>query len=127
MYANYACYAFFGYAKSAYIFAVVKTSKAVRLRVLGARLWRARLNAGLSQEEVAQRLDRTQSTVSRLEHGHREIKAHEVFDLARVLGTPAEALIGPFSAEESDLARALSENIMLDHPSLPRHNDHRPR
>jgi transcriptional regulator with XRE-family HTH domain len=95
-------------------------SRTVQLRILGARLWRARLRAGIPQEIAAATLERHQSTISRLEQGGRHVRAQEVFALAEVYGVTAEDLIGPFSAEEKQLEQELRRDINFDHPMLPR-------
>jgi transcriptional regulator with XRE-family HTH domain len=57
------------------------------------RLRAARLAAGLTQAQVAQRLGKPQSWVSKSESGERRVDAVEFADLARVYGQPMEAFI----------------------------------
>ncbi|MDE2491025.1 MAG: helix-turn-helix transcriptional regulator [Elusimicrobia bacterium] len=55
-------------------------------RTLLSRLRKARLEAGLTQEEVAQRLRQPQSFISKVESGERRLDAVELKALARVYG-----------------------------------------
>jgi transcriptional regulator with XRE-family HTH domain len=102
------------------IYLVRVLSRTIQLRILGARLWRARLRAGVHQEAAAAALERHQSTISRLEQGGRQVRAQEVFALAALYGVKAEELIGPFTPEEEFLEQELRKDINFDHPMLPR-------
>jgi transcriptional regulator with XRE-family HTH domain len=90
-----------------------------RLRILGARLWRARREAGLTQEEVATALGRDQAAVSRLEHGARALRLHELQQLAELYGVAPESLWGRPSEEEQEIERTLAADPGLEHPLLP--------
>jgi len=48
------------------------------------RLKTARLDAGLKQEDVASKLKKPQSYVSKIERGERRVDAAELKDLARI-------------------------------------------
>lgn len=48
------------------------------------RLKTARLNAGLKQEDVASRLKKPQSYVSKIERGERRVDAAELKELAKI-------------------------------------------
>jgi len=61
---------------------------------LRARLRRARLAAGLTQTQVAARLGRPQSFVSKCESGERHIKVAELETFAHLYGTTPERLYG---------------------------------
>lgn len=52
-----------------------------------ARLKQARIDAGLTQVEVAKRLRRPQSYVSKSESGERRVDAVELCEFAKVYGT----------------------------------------
>ena len=57
------------------------------------RLIRARKTAGLTQAEVAARLSRPQSYVSKYERGERRLDVVELFEIAEAIGfDPAEFL-----------------------------------
>ena len=53
----------------------------------------ARLDAGLTQVEVATRLKVPQSYIAKVEQGERKISFIEVLDLCKALGTDAKDLI----------------------------------
>lgn len=53
----------------------------------------ARLEAGLTQVEVATRLKVPQSYIAKVEQGERKISFIEVLDLCKALGTDAKDLI----------------------------------
>jgi transcriptional regulator with XRE-family HTH domain len=62
----------------------------VRLREL---LIQARLNSGLTQAELAQRLSHPQSYVSKYERGERRLDVVELLDVAHILNINVAALI----------------------------------
>jgi transcriptional regulator with XRE-family HTH domain len=95
-------------------------SRTIQLRILGARLWRARQRAAVPQEDAAAALGRHQTAISRLEHGGRHVRAQEVFILAALYGTRPDELMAPFTDEENRVAEELQRDINFDHPSLPR-------
>lgn len=64
-----------------------------RYRALIERLVAARKAAGLSQDAVADRINRHQQFVSRYESGERRLDAVEYIDIARALGCNAAALL----------------------------------
>lgn len=57
-------------------------------RSLARMLQQVRLAAGVSQAEIARRLQRPQSYVSRCESGTRRIDVFELQEFARVYGKP---------------------------------------
>ena len=57
---------------------------------IAARLRRAREAAGLSQGQVARKLDMHRPTVSEIEAGRRRMGAHEVANFADLYGVSAE-------------------------------------
>jgi len=58
--------------------------------ILQEQLGRIRKKAGLSQKELANKLGKPQSFVSKSEKGQRELKAIELFWLCQTCGTTAE-------------------------------------
>ena len=63
-----------------------------RNKITGARLRKLRIEAGLTQLEVATRLGKTQSFVSKVENAERELSLVESFLYAEALGTTHTAL-----------------------------------
>ena len=61
-----------------------------------------RIAAGLTQEEVAQRLRRPQSFVSKYELGERRLDVVELLEVCAALGTDARKLIGELLKASSD-------------------------
>jgi transcriptional regulator with XRE-family HTH domain len=57
------------------------------------RLRQARLDAGLTQAEVAEALGTTQGHVSKCEPGERRVDAVEPSDFAQVYGAPIDSLL----------------------------------
>jgi transcriptional regulator with XRE-family HTH domain len=64
------------------------------MEVLTAR----RLAADLSQEEVARRLKRPQSFVSKYESGERRLDVIELIEVCEVLGADIRVLVGELQA-----------------------------
>lgn len=56
----------------------------MRSILLAKRLREARKACGLTQQQVARRLDWPQSTVSKIERAEKEVRATELFDLAMI-------------------------------------------
>ena len=59
----------------------------------GALLASMRRERNLTQVELAQRLGKPQSFVSKTEHGERALRLYEVFDYARALEVSSEELV----------------------------------
>jgi len=69
--------------------AIVRDRKALLRKLLKE----ARLEAGLTQVEVAAKLRVPQSYIAKVEQGERKISFIEVLDLCKALGTDAKDLI----------------------------------
>ena len=72
---------------------VKKASFSAEYKLLCKLLRDARVNAGLSQEEVAKRLNRPQSYVSKYESGERRLDVIEFMRVATVLKVAPEDLL----------------------------------
>lgn len=66
-------------------------------------LVKARQESGLTQVEVAERLGKPQSFVSKIERGERRLDFPEFIRLADALGIDAETFIGSYREEIADL------------------------
>jgi len=64
-----------------------------RYKLLRRRLFEQRKRAGATQEELAQRLGKPQSFISKYESGERRLDAIELLDVARALKVPLAALL----------------------------------
>jgi transcriptional regulator with XRE-family HTH domain len=72
---------------------MAKYLRTARHRGLLAVLTKARMKAGFTQRELAQRLDRAHSFVGKIESGERQLNVLEFCDYASALGTdPADLL-----------------------------------
>lgn len=72
-----------------------------------------RVKAGLTQEELAERLDTTAVTIGRYETGERDLKITKLLQIADALDCPPSALItngDGLTAEERDLISFLRAN-----------------
>lgn len=69
-------------------------------RAYGRRLRAARMKAGLSQREVAERIGGTQPFISRAEAGEMMLRAIDYPPVAELLGVDVLELIGPLTEEE---------------------------
>ena len=63
-------------------------------KVLGQRLQEARRARGLTQQEVADSLALSRTTVTALEKGERRIRPDELINLARLYGRPVSGFVG---------------------------------
>lgn len=90
---------------------------------LGQRLREARIAAGMSQQDVANRLGMYQSTIALMEDGKRAVKALELGRLARLYGMPFDelpALLGltATSAPQGRAAAPVVQGISHTHHGL---------
>jgi len=67
-----------------------KALHTTRYKVFMARLSRARRDSGLTQEQLAKAVRRSQTWVSKCELGERRVDFVELEDLAKALGKPLE-------------------------------------
>lgn len=70
-----------------------KTIHTSEYQKITERLKQARLNAGLTQEDVAMKLDKPQSYVSKVEAGEQRIDVIELKNLAKILRKPIDFFI----------------------------------
>lgn len=77
-----------------------RKSPTVRRRRLGAELRHRREHAGLSLENVAERLECSQSKISRIETGHTSVNVRDVRDLLTIYGATEAEIV-----ELTELAR----------------------
>ncbi|MFD3430920.1 helix-turn-helix domain-containing protein [Nocardia fluminea] len=68
--------------------------EATQWRELGRRLRRARVDAGLSQQDAADHLGTSRSAISEMERGNRKTYALELRDLACLYGCAPAVLLG---------------------------------
>lgn len=74
--------------------------------VFGANLRAARKRAGLTQQELADRINLTRTSVTNIERGTQRIALHQLFDLAAALGDSPVNLLPPI---HQDLDEILSD------------------
>lgn len=65
-------------------------------KTIGLCLQRLRFSAGLTQTQLAKKLGKPQSYVSKIEMGERSLQAYEVFDYSQALGLSPEEVISQF-------------------------------
>jgi transcriptional regulator with XRE-family HTH domain len=70
---------------------------------IGDRIKEKRLNAGLTQEELAARLGSSQQQIYKYERGVNEPSASVVYELARILNTTSDWLLGLTDNDERPL------------------------
>lgn len=70
-----------------------KTIYSEEHQYLVSRLRNARIEAGLSQEEVARKLNRTQSYISKVESGQRRVDIVQLKEFAKVYKKPVSYFV----------------------------------
>lgn len=78
-------------------------------KAIGQSIGRARQNAGLTQEDVAERLGIGPEAVSRLERGVGSITAERLVVLAEMFGCRSDQLLLGVSSRQDDQAAAISQ------------------
>lgn len=72
----------------------------------GARVRRIRTGAGLTQEQLAERVGLSRTAITNIEKGKQHVALHQLLDIATALGVPTQSLL-PISEEVA--AQALIE------------------
>lgn len=81
---------------------------------IGQRLRRARVNAKLSQQQVADFTSMSKVTVGKSERGDRKVLASEIRELAHVLSTSPDELLGHiprYIKGKGELIESMSEEL----------------
>jgi transcriptional regulator with XRE-family HTH domain len=78
-------------------------------KAIGQAISRARQNAGLTQEDVAERLGIGPEAVSRLERGVGSITAERLVVLAEMFGCRSDQLLLGASSRQDDQAAAIAQ------------------
>jgi len=86
--------------------------------VLGSRIRTARRDASMSQGQLAQALNTTQSAISLYEAGQRSVGIDMLLNVARILNRPLHYFLGEdgemLYVKDSDIARLIDE--LEQHP-----------
>lgn len=83
-------------------------------REIGKKIQEVREAAGLSQEELAQKIGCSQSTLSNYELGKRRLYLSKLEQIARVIGKPLTAFLEPDSDQpDEEQLRYLVANPLL--------------
>ncbi|HEY6803740.1 MAG TPA: helix-turn-helix transcriptional regulator [Pyrinomonadaceae bacterium] len=75
-------------------------SEADPKRILGNNLRRIRHEAGISQEELADRANLHRTYVSSIERGERNVSVENIFAIARALSVPPSVLLEVYHHQE---------------------------
>ena len=78
-------------------------------KTLGRKIREYRLKRGMTQEELAEKLFSSKSTISEYENNKIDIKISIVKERAKVLGTPLSHLLSEEDDEVMQMAMALNQ------------------
>ena len=82
---------------------------------IGSRVRAARLHAGLSQDKLAERINRTPESISNIERGQQLPALDTLLDLANVLALPLVDLLDlPADRRVISRQRQLAENQIIE-------------
>lgn len=73
--------------------------------LIRSTLKRLREESGMSQGELARRLDVPQSLVSRFENGDRKLDLQELREVCQAIGVPLKELVGRFERALTELSK----------------------
>ena len=94
--------------------------------VLGERIKKMRVNAGLNQSELAERIGVSRPTVSQIENGERKLNPDELISIARLFNTTVDVLLDikkePEVLIETDSNKAVSKKEKDIRISVPQKN-----
>ena len=97
----------------------VKSIHKTRYQILLALLLEARTAAGMTQKELAAKLGRQQSFVSKTENGERRLDVIEFMDVCRVLGADG---VGMLRRVEGATAESSLLYLLTRLAAVPSHN-----
>lgn len=67
-------------------------------KTIGKCLQRLRIDGGLTQIQLSEKMGKPQSYVSKIEMGERSLQVYELFDYSAALGLPSEEIIKKLEA-----------------------------
>lgn len=76
---------------------------AARYKILGRRLQAARIAAGLTQEQAANRMGYPQTFISKCERAYRRVDVIELEEFATTYNVPISRFHAPLTADENRL------------------------
>lgn len=79
----------------------------------GAFLRKTRIAQGVSQRELAARLELPQSYISKIERGARQVQALELIELCSKIGLGADAVLGAFM-KDSQKGEPLNTDVRVE-------------
>jgi transcriptional regulator with XRE-family HTH domain len=97
------CFPFFRFARKE-----EKMNIYIKEETLGQRIRAQRIRLGMTQEELAEALFVEKSTISYYENDKKEMRAGGLADMARVLQTTPNYLLGYTNSDDGFLSEALS-------------------
>ena len=83
-------------------------------RSIGKLVRGERLKLGLTQDELAQRVGLTRTSINNIEHGRQKIQVHTLYTIAAMLFVPVNALLPRGGRQELEVIE-----ISLDQNYLP--------
>jgi transcriptional regulator with XRE-family HTH domain len=86
-----------GICKYALYFHSVKTFNRKEYKILIELLYQVRINSGLRQSDIAERLNMPQSYISKIESGERRIDIIELLDICKALNIDFKDFLIKFS------------------------------
>lgn len=89
----------------------------------GERLQRLLKKRNITQKELSERIDSTEATISRYISGAREPKAEVLADIAKVLNTTSDYLLGIENADDFNFPKV--ERILARNASTMTENEKR--
>ena len=73
-------------------------------RSIGQLVRAGRKEAELTQDELAQRVGLTRTSINNIEHGRQKIQVHTLYALAEALSVPASALLPPTGSQQPSVS-----------------------
>jgi transcriptional regulator with XRE-family HTH domain len=82
----------------------------------GSRLQRARKKAGLTQKQVAERVELARTSITNIERGSQHIALHQLYQLAAVVGQEPTALLPDQAVVLDDLLSQDALEVIAENP-----------
>ncbi|QBE95954.1 helix-turn-helix domain-containing protein [Blautia producta] len=86
---------------------------------IGIRIKTARINAGLTQEQLSERLECSSSFISRLETGRISTSLEKLYEISQILNVGLETLLYDFLSDTSPYLDPITIEVLSKLEHLP--------
>lgn len=82
--------------------------------LLGKQIRAARQKSGLTQDELAQKVGLTRTSITNIEQGQQKIQIHTLYEMAHALNRSIVDFLPSLEVEQTSIANQLKEELRPD-------------